>query len=100
MCPRSLPVHRVYGLAIEVHSLTYLDFADDEVIFAETIEGLVASLDVLSKESESLGFRVSWVKTKIQTSSRLLITDLVGVFLWRRGRCCRRLPLLGVPNYT
>ena len=39
-------------------------YFDDAVIFVETME--VSSLDVLSKESESRGLWVSWVKTKIQ----------------------------------
>ena len=41
-------------------------YFDDAVIFVETMEVLVASLGVLSKESESLGLWVSWVKTEIQ----------------------------------
>ena len=43
-----------------------LNFVDNTVIFTETDEVLLASLDMLSKASESLGLRVSWVKTKIQ----------------------------------
>ena len=35
-------------------------------IFPDTVDVLVVFLDVLGKESESLGLRVSWVKTKIQ----------------------------------
>ena len=35
--------------------LYYLYYADDAVIFAETMEVRVAFLDALSKESESLG---------------------------------------------
>ena len=45
---------------------TDLDFTDYAVIFAETMEVLVVSLDVLSKESESLGLWISWAKKKIQ----------------------------------
>ena len=54
------------GASFGDERFTDLDFADDAVILAETMEILVASLDVLSMESESLGLRVSWVKTKIQ----------------------------------
>ena len=54
------------GASFGGEKFTDLDFADGAVIFAETMEVLVASLDVMSRESESLGFRVSWVKTKIQ----------------------------------
>ena len=43
-----------------------LDFADDAVIFADTLDILLAALEVLIEESELLGLRVSWVKTKIQ----------------------------------
>ena len=42
-----------------------LDFADDAVIFAETLDILLGALKVLNEESEALGLRVSWVKTKI-----------------------------------
>ena len=45
---------------------TDLDFADDAVIFAETMGELTGFLDALAGESEGLGLRVSWVKTKIQ----------------------------------
>ena len=40
------------------------DFADDAVIFAETLDILLGALEVLNEESEPLGLRVSWVKTK------------------------------------
>ena len=53
------------GASFGGEKFTDLDFADGAVIFAETMEILVASLDVMSRESESLGFRVSW-DTKIQ----------------------------------
>ena len=46
------------GASIGDERFTDLDFADDTVIFAETMEVLVASLDALSKESEILGLRV------------------------------------------
>ena len=42
------------------------DFADDAVIFAETLDIPLGALEVLYEESESLGLWVSWVKTKIQ----------------------------------
>ena len=46
--------------------ITDLHFADDAVIFAETLKILLEALKVLNEESEALGLRVSWVKTKIQ----------------------------------
>ncbi len=36
-----------------------LDFADDAVIFAETLDILLGALEVLNEESEPLGLRVS-----------------------------------------
>ena len=41
-----------------------LDFADDAVIFAETLDILLEALEVLNEESEPLGLQVSCVKTK------------------------------------
>ena len=49
-----------------------LDFADDAVIFAETSDILLGALEVLNEESEPLGLRVSWVKTKIQAFNDIL----------------------------
>ena len=43
-----------------------LDFADDAVIFVETLHILLGALDVLNESSKPLGLQVSWVKTKIQ----------------------------------
>ena len=45
---------------------TDLDFADDAVIFAETMRDLVLFLEALAREAECLGLHVSWMKTKIQ----------------------------------
>ena len=49
-----------------------LDFVDDAVIFAETPDILLGALEVLNEESELLGLRVSWVKTKIQAFNDIL----------------------------
>ena len=49
-----------------------LDFADDAVIFAETLDIILGALGVLNEESESLGLRGSWVKTKIQAFNDIL----------------------------
>ena len=49
------------------------------VIFAETRDILLGALEVLNEESESLGLRVSWVKTKIQAFNDILDTALVYV---------------------
>ena len=45
---------------------TELDFSDDTVIFAETMESLVLFLKAHSKKSEHIGLQVSCMKTKIQ----------------------------------
>ena len=42
-----------------------LDFDNDAVIFAETLDILLEALGVLIEESELLGLWVSWVRTKI-----------------------------------
>ena len=74
------PVQRLYGLVDGSHCwfraprgalfseerFTDLNFADDAVIFAEYMQSLVESLTALNQESGSLGFRVSWIKNKIQ----------------------------------
>ena len=49
-----------------------LDFADDAVIFAETLDILFGALEVLNEESEPLGLWVSLVKTKIQAFNDIL----------------------------
>ena len=53
-------------------TISDLDFADDAVIFAETLDILLGALEVLNEESEPLGLRVSWVKTKIQAFNDIL----------------------------
>ncbi len=55
------------GAPLSETTITDLDFADDVVIFAELVDGLVRALEVLSEEAEPLGFRVSWLKTKLQS---------------------------------
>ena len=56
-----------------------LDFADDAVIFAETLDILLGALEVLNEESEPLGLRVSWVKTKIQAFGDILDAAVLSV---------------------
>ena len=56
-----------------------LDFADDAVIFAETLDILLGALVVLNEESEPLGLRVSWVKTKIPAFNDILDTAILSV---------------------
>jgi len=52
--------------------ISSLDFTDDAVIFAETLDILLGALEVLIEESELLGLRVSCVKTKIQAFNDIL----------------------------
>ena len=56
-----------------------LDFADDAVIFAENLDILLGALSVLNEESEPLGLRVFWVKTKIQAFIDILDAAILSV---------------------
>ena len=56
-----------------------LDFADDAVIFVETLHILFGALEVLNEESELLGLWVSWVKTKIQAFDDTLNAAILSV---------------------
>ena len=60
-------------------NISDLDFADDAVIFAETLDILLGALEVLNEESEPLGLRVSWVKTKIQDFNDILDAAVLSV---------------------
>ena len=60
------------GVSFGEAQITDLDFADDAVIFAETLDVLTEALETLSEEAEPLGLRVSWVKTKIQEFGSIL----------------------------
>ena len=56
-----------------------LDFTHDAVIFTETLDIPLGALEVLNEESEPLGLRASWVKTKIQAFSDILDAALLSV---------------------
>ena len=56
-----------------------LDFADDAVIFVETLDMFLEAPEVLIEESEPLGLRVSWVKTKIQAFNDILDDAVLSV---------------------
>ena len=56
-----------------------LDFTDDAVVFAETLDILLGAIKVLNEESEPLGLRVSWVKTKIQAFNDILDAAFLSV---------------------
>ncbi|KAG0727910.1 hypothetical protein GWK47_033618 [Chionoecetes opilio] len=73
------------GASVGNTKITDLVFADDAVIFAESLEVLVMALEALHEEPKPLGLEVSWLKTKVQVVfvnnpfSGLLI--LIGLFL-------------------
>ena len=56
-----------------------LDFADDAVIFPETLDILLGAHEVLNEESEPLGLWVSWVKTNIQAFNDILDAAILSV---------------------
>ena len=60
-------------------NISDLHFADDAVIFAETLDILLGALEVLNEESEPLGLWVSWVKTKILAFNDILDAALLSV---------------------
>ena len=56
-----------------------LDFTDDAVIFAETLDILLGALEVLNEHSEPLGLWVSRAKTKIQAFNDFLDAAILSV---------------------
>ncbi|KAG0726744.1 Scm-like with four MBT domains protein 2 [Chionoecetes opilio] len=54
------------GASVGNTKITDLVFADDAVIFAESLEVLVMALEALHEEAKPLGLEVSWLKTKVQ----------------------------------
>ncbi|KAG0720330.1 putative uncharacterized transposon-derived protein F52C9.6 [Chionoecetes opilio] len=60
------------GASLGNIKITDLIFADDAVIFAESLEVLVMALEALHQEAKPLGLEVSWLKTKVQVFGDLL----------------------------
>ena len=56
-----------------------VDFADDAVIFAETLYILLVALKVLNEKSEPLGLQVFWIKTTIQAFNDILDAAILSV---------------------
>ena len=56
-----------------------LDFANDAVIFVETLDILEGALEVLNEESEPLGLWVSLVKTNIQAFTDIFDAAILSV---------------------
>ena len=67
------------GASVGDVKITDLDFADDAVIFAESLEVLALTLEVLREEAEPLGLKVSWAKTKVQAFGDLLDDAAVSI---------------------
>ncbi|KAG0714197.1 hypothetical protein GWK47_014584 [Chionoecetes opilio] len=59
------------GASVGNTKITDLVFADDAVIFAESLEVLVMALEALHEEAKPLGLEVSWLKTKVQMNTTL-----------------------------
>ncbi|KAG0693744.1 Gypsy retrotransposon integrase-like protein 1 [Chionoecetes opilio] len=57
-----------YGASLGNTKITDLVFAEDAVIFAESLEVLVMALEALHGEAKPLGLEVSWLKTKVQVA--------------------------------
>jgi hypothetical protein len=64
------------GVSIGEVNFSDIDFADDAVMLAETVELLVASLEALDQEAKPLGLQISWIKTKIQAFDDCLSNTL------------------------
>ena len=60
-------------------NISDLDFADDAIIFAETLDILLGALVVLNEEWELMGLQVSWVKTKSQAFNDILDAAIISV---------------------
>ncbi|KAG0728677.1 hypothetical protein GWK47_031991 [Chionoecetes opilio] len=60
-----------------LEEITDLVFADDAVIFAESLEVLVMALEALHEEAKPLGLEVSWLKTKVQENVDLLFNSTI-----------------------
>ena len=67
------------GALIRNVKISDLDFVDDAVIFAETLDIFLWALEVLNEESEPLGLRVSWVKNMIQAFNDILDAAILSV---------------------
>ncbi|KAG2466183.1 PDE6B phosphodiesterase, partial [Polypterus senegalus] len=69
------------GASVGEERVTDLDFANDAVIFLESIEALIRALDRLSEEF--LGLQMSWIKTKIQAFNAVALS--VAAEFWEQG---------------
>ena len=60
------------GASVGNTKIIDLVFADDAVIFAESLEVLTMAFETLLEKAKPLGRKVSWPKTKIQMFGGLL----------------------------
>ena len=77
--PRSLSKRSSCGASFGNGKISDLEFADDAIIFAETLDILLGALEVLNEKLELLGLRVSSVKTKIQAFIDILDAAILSV---------------------
>ena len=69
------------GASLGNIKISDLDFADDAVNLAETLDVLVGALEALNEESDPLGLWVPWVKTKIQAFHDILDAAILSVLV-------------------
>ena len=60
------------GTSVGNTKIIDLVFADNGVIFAESLEVLMMALEALHEEAKPLGLQVSWPKIKVQVFGGLL----------------------------
>ena len=59
--PGRIPERSSCGASFTSIKIVDLNFADDAVIFVETLDIVLGALQALTEESETLGLLVSWV---------------------------------------
>jgi hypothetical protein len=66
-----------FGIKINGEYMTYLRFADDIVVMAETLEDLSTMLEDLKRVSQEVGLKMNMDKMKIMPNSRVVPTLVV-----------------------
>ena len=74
-----MPERSSCGASLGNVKISVLDFADNAVILAETLHVILGALEALNEESEPLGLRVSFVKTRIQAFNDILDAAILSV---------------------
>ena len=57
--------HLSFGLKFGDHTISYVDFANDLAILADSMEQLLEVLQILQEEAAKVGLHINWNKTKI-----------------------------------